>query len=133
MDKALISIMLLYYLFIVALMFYMFKKRTKAIKNKEVKFSHFKAYQGSTPEYLVVIQNHFNNQFQLPIIFFIVTSLIVALNKVSLLAVVLASLFLISRLIHTYIHLGSNKPLIRAIAYFVGVIIVAIQWSLLLI
>ena len=67
MDKILISIMGFYYFYILAYMYYMFIFRRRAVANKEVRARHFKAYQGDTTESLQIIQNHFNNQFQVPI------------------------------------------------------------------
>lgn len=125
MDKALISIVLFYYCYIIGFMFYMFKKRKQAIKDKLVHYTHFKSYQGETTEYLQIIQNHFNNQFQIPLIFFTVCVLTISMKKVTIITIILAILFVITRIIHTLIHLGSNHLIKRAMSYFAGVVIIA--------
>jgi hypothetical protein len=127
MDKILISIMGFYYFYILAYMYYMFIFRRRAVANKEVRARHFKAYQGDTTESLQIIQNHFNNQFQVPILFFIVCVLCLQQQSVTRLSILLASLFVISRIIHSIIHLGQNHPLKRALVYFIGVILVGMM------
>jgi len=127
-DRSLIIIMTLYYFYIVAYMFYMFNKRKQAVLRNEIRTSHFRAYTGETPDYLKVIQNHFNNQFQIPILFLIVCLLTIQQQKTSRLVIGLAIVFVISRIVHSLIHLGGNNVIKRASAYFTGVVIVGIMF-----
>lgn len=124
LDKVLIIIMILYYFSIIALMFFMFTKRKQAIKNRQVEAKHFKSYQGATTEYLAIIQNHFNNQFQIPILFFFACLLTMQQNNVTSLTIILAVSFVTTRLYHSFQHLGANHLLKRAYGYFLGVLIV---------
>ena len=126
MNSILIGTVCFYYLYIFFLLFFMMKQRVKAIKNKEINGSYFKSYMGKTPEYLQVIQNHMNNQFQIPVIFFIACLFIIQQNAVTQLTVVVAIIFVISRMLHTYVHLGSNAPMKRAYSYMIGLICVGI-------
>jgi hypothetical protein len=127
MDKILIGIMGFYYFYILAYMYYMFTCRRQAVANKEVRARHFKAYQGDTTENLQIIQNHFNNQFQVPILFFIVCVLCLQQQNVTQFTIIIASLFVITRMIHSVIHLGQNNPLKRALVYFLGVVLVGVM------
>jgi hypothetical protein len=124
MDKVLIGILCFYYFYILAYMYYMFVSRKKAIVQKEVRARYFKSYQGETTERLQVIQNHFNNQFQVPILFFIVSVLCLQQNKVTIVTIIFAILFVLTRLMHSFIHLGENHPLKRAMIYFLGVVLI---------
>lgn len=130
MDRNLILVMTFYYFYIVAYMFYMFNKRKQAIIKKEIRTSHFKAYSGETPDYLKVIQNHFSNQFQIPMMFMVACLLTLQQQKTSSLVVGLAILFVLSRIVHSLIHLGGNNVMTRASAYFTGVVIVGIMFIL---
>lgn len=132
MQKILVSIMTFYYFYIVALMFYMFKTRKKAVIEKIIPLKHFKSYQGETPEYLQILQNHFNNQFQIPLIFFVVCLLSLQQNAVNNFTIGLAICFVISRICHTLIHLGSNHIMNRAMSYFTGAFIVGLMFILIL-
>ena len=133
MEKALFSIVLMYYLYIVGMMCYAFTRRKKAFARGEVDGEYFKTYMApGTPE-LVVLQNHINNQFQIPVIFFIACVAAKLFQAVTPLTLILAVAFVLSRLIHSYIHLTTNRVLRRAAAYFVGCIILAAMWVHILI
>ena len=128
LDKILIFIVSGYYFYIVGIGVYIFLTRKKAVEKKEVSFSHFKSYTGETTEYLTVVQNHYSNQFQMPVLFMIVCLLSLQQHSVNALTIVLASLFFISRVVHSYIHLGSNNILNRAKSYFFGVFMIAFMF-----
>ncbi len=128
MNQILIAIMFSYYVFIVILLLYMFLARRKSILNNEVRLSHFKSYTGSSTEKLVVLQNHFNNQFQIPVIFLIACTLAISQNSVNVYVIIFSILFVISRIVHSIIHLGTNNVLHRASSYFVGIVCVFIIW-----
>lgn len=117
-----------YYFFLMGLMIYLFKVRTKAVKEERVSFKNFKSYSSESPEDLIILQNHYNNHFQIPMFFTMAGVLAIAQNTVGLITITLAALFIFSRLIHSYIHLGSNKLLYRAYSFFSGVIIVGLMF-----
>lgn len=120
MNTLLLMIMYAYFIYITFLMFHMFKARKKAVLKNEISASYFKAYQGEASERLAAIGNHFNNQFQIPVVFWIVCSVALSLNTVSYVTVSFAFAFLISRLVHSYIFLTTNNVIKRAMAYGVG-------------
>lgn len=124
MEKYLIGIILFYYAYIIYLMIYMFFRRKAKIREKVVRTSHFRAYLGDSDEELVIIQNHFSNQFQIPMVFLFACLLSLSLRSLNEITIGLSCLFVLSRFIHSYIHLTYNNVLHRAIAYFVGVIVV---------
>jgi len=53
-------------------------------------------------------------------------------NTVSTIFFSLACLFVISRMIHSYVHITSNKLMLRAGTYFSGVFMVAGLWLLIM-
>ena len=122
MEQTLIKIICFYYFYIILVLFYMFFKRKAAIRSKDISIKHFKAYQGETTTELQTIQNHFNNQFQVPILFFIACLISLQQNTVSSFTIGFAALFIMSRIAHSFIHLGSNNVIFRAFAYFLGII-----------
>ncbi len=133
MDKALFSIVFFYYLYIVAFLYYTFTQRKKAFYNKTIDYNYLKTYQaGGTPE-LVVLQNHFNNQFQMPIFFFITCVVAKLFNTINELTIGLALLFVVSRMFHSYIHLTSNVVLRRAFSYFIGIVVIILMWIQILV
>ena len=107
-----------------------FRIRNKALKDKSLSLSYFKTLQATekTPEKIIRYGRHFDNQFQLPPFFFItcLTGLVLQMQTPAL--VVLAWVFILSRIVHSYFHLGSNHILYRAIAYMSGWIILLAMW-----
>jgi hypothetical protein len=71
MKAAVLILVPLYISYIVAIGVMMFIKRYKAIKNRQVKLKYFKDYTGESTYELEIFKNHFNNQFQMPVIFLI--------------------------------------------------------------
>lgn len=120
MNQFLIGTMTFYFIFIISLMLIMFFRRKARVKSKEVRVSFFKAYIGESPEDLVIIQNHFNNQFQIPLVYMLACVLTIAQDKASIVTSILGTVFILSRMLHSYIHLGKNNVLHRAYAFFLG-------------
>ncbi len=85
------------------------------------------------PEDIVVTTRAFNNQFELPVLFYVVTTLYLFLMPFDTLGFVLAWLFVFSRYVHAYIHLSYNHIIHRLIAFLLGFICVIIMWINLLI
>ena len=100
----------------------------KAKKSNAIKFSYFKTYQGEAPDYMDVSRQTLKNQFELPIFFYFLISVILAFDKVSQLDIIFAWIFVISRYIHCYIRLTSNYVPNRAKAFKVGLFILIIWW-----
>jgi hypothetical protein len=71
---------------------------------------------------------NFRNQFELPLLFYAVVAFALIIHGADLLMVVLAWLFVLSRVIHAAIHIGPNKVRWRTPAYSLGFLILAIMW-----
>ena len=132
MTKLLLASILVYLLYFVGLLRYNLKQRLKAAReNKEIGkyYKNYKDHKEQIPERLHILERHIDNQFQLPTIFIPTVITFVALNKVTILAIVLAWAFVASRFLHAYIHLGQNHPLKRAKSYALGIMIIIAMWS----
>src|SRR5690606_35763134 len=94
----------------------MFLRKKKAIQSKLVRASHFKLNRADAPnipDEIIVISNHYTSLFEMPILFLIGSVLIVSLKLVDSYTLILAWLFVITRIIHTFVHLGSNNIMRR--------------------
>jgi hypothetical protein len=105
---------------------------SRGVKDQSLKFKYFKAYQGDVPEYVAVSRQTLKNQFELPIFFYFLISVILAFDKVSQLDIIFAWIFVISRYIHCYIRLTSNYVPNRAKVFQVGLFILIIWWVVFL-
>ena len=104
----------------------------KAKKADVIKFSYFKTYQGEVPDYMVVSRQTLKNQFELPIFFYFLISVILAFDKVSQLDLMLAWIFVASRYLHCYIRLSSNHIPNRAKAFQLGMFVLIVWWIIFL-
>ncbi len=100
----------------------------KARINKSIKFSYFKTYTGDAPDYVVVSRQTLKNQFELPIFFYFLISIILVFDRVSQLDIILAWVFVASRYLHCYVRLSSNYVPNRAKVFQLGMIVLIVWW-----
>lgn len=129
----LVGLMAFYFFYIIAIGLLMFQKRFQAIQQKRISPKYFKSYQGEIDHNLKVFENHYNNQFQIPMMFFITCLTGIALNQTHLFFCIIAALFVITRLLHSWVHLTSNYLPYRASIFFFGACLVGVLWINLLI
>jgi hypothetical protein len=108
--------------------------RKGAIRNGKVDYKFFHIYDSNkyqVPEFVTRYGRHFDNQFQMPMLFLItcLTTLHVAVEP--RVVAPLAWLFVVSRLLHSWVHLGSNKIIHRAAIYGIGLLCVIAIWVLI--
>jgi hypothetical protein len=128
MKRHLLLPMIFYVFYMWLLILNTFRVRVKALKDKRVKLSQYKANSGEIPDDVVVVANHFNNQFQVPMLFFVVCGIVLGLGLENQYTVALAWAFVGSRLGHTYEHLTKNRPMIRGYWYTAGWLIIMALW-----
>jgi hypothetical protein len=80
------------------------------------------------PKRTTQLANAFANQFELPVLFYVLTILEYVTHLASIVFVVLAWVFVISRLLHAYVHVTSNIVRLRGALYGVGAFVLIIMW-----
>lgn len=114
-----------------ALLFWMARSRVAAVKSKQVKMADVALGQLNWPPRVQQISNSYHSQFQLPVLFYVLTLLAIVMHQADLLFVALAWLFVLSRLVHAYIHTGTNYVPHRFKAFAAGVFILLAMWAIL--
>jgi len=85
--------------------------RWQAVKRGEVDYSSF-AFDREEPAAVARIRLNLANQFELPVVFYALVVLLIAVGRVTLFDVVAAWIFVAGRLIHTLVQtLTDNVPL----------------------
>lgn len=112
--------------------------RVKAARSGGVDYRIFKVYRNkeNMPDTMLKMSNHYDNLMTMPILFYLIVIMIYVTQNVDKAFVFLAWAFVITRLVHSFIHLGQNHPLKRFFAFGTGVIILfvmTIRLALLLI
>jgi hypothetical protein len=74
--------------------------------------------------------NSFSNQFELPVLFYVLTILEWVTRQAGLLFVVLAWVFVICRLLQAYVHITSNTVRLRGAFYIVGAVALMLMWAI---
>ncbi|MDJ0837838.1 MAG: MAPEG family protein [Acidobacteriota bacterium] len=112
-----------------ALVFITGRARVQATKKGEVKLSYFKVFQGDDcPERLLALSRNFSNLFELPVLFYTASVIFFVTNTVDLISLALCWAFVVSRGIHTFIHITYNKVVHRFAAFLVGFAILIFLW-----
>ena len=79
------------------------------------------------------VQYSFSNQFELPVLFYVLTILAYITHHAGFLFVVLAWVFVIFRLLQAYVHVTNNKVRLRGAFFIVSAIALAIMWIVFII
>ncbi len=110
------------------LIFWMAFERTGSVRRGETKIRDIALRQPAWPERATKISNCFDSQFQLPLLFYVLVIFAWITRQADLIFVVMAWVFVLSRLAHAYIHTTSNHVPTRFRAYAVGLIVLTLMW-----
>jgi len=94
----------------------------------EVKIRDIALRQPNWPEQATKLGNAFQNQFEIPVLFYVLVAYALLTRKADLVFVVLSWIFVLSRLVHAYIHTTSNRVSRRFFAYSVGTVTLLVMW-----
>lgn len=104
--------------------------RRGALVRGETKIGAIALGDPNWPARVRQIGNCFNNQFQVPVLFYVLTILVMYTKHADFLFVIMAWIFVVTRLAHAYIHTGSNYIRYRFNAYLIGTIVLLIMWAI---
>jgi hypothetical protein len=77
--------------------------------------------------------NAFANQFELPVLFYVLTILAWVTRHAGIVFVVLAWVFVICRVLQAYVHVTSNVVRYRSLFFSVGAVVLIVMWALYII
>ena len=105
-------------------------KRREAVKAGDATMSQFRENRDEPPQSLFV-KNNLANQFELPVLFHAVCLALFVTGGAGTAAIVLAWIFSLSRYVHAFIHVTSNRIRHRQPAFAAGFVAVVLMWGLL--
>jgi len=111
-----------------ALWFGMATLRTRDIKGGAVDRRRIALGEPGWPARTTQFMNSFANQFEVPVLFYVLVILLIVLRHADLLFVILAWIFVLSRIVHAGIHVTRNEVLWRGQAYGLGAIVLFVMW-----
>ena len=108
--------------------FYTLYYRVYCYRQKHVKLSYFKHNQGDAPEKMLRCNDNLQNQFELPILFYLLVVLVLIFHYESAALIWLSWVFVASRYAHAFIHIKSNHIGYRLGSFLIGFISVIVMY-----
>jgi hypothetical protein len=102
--------------------------RVVAARKGEVRLSDVALDSSRWPDHLRKRANNYQNQFELPVMFYVLIAVLLATRLVDAVQIIFAWLFLLSRLVHSYIHTGRNIVVDRFYAFLASVLSLMVMW-----
>lgn len=110
-------------------------RKAKAVKAGAVNRQEAALDNRVWPKDVVKVSNNIANQFEVPVLFYVICLVFYSINAAGMAVIVMASLFALSRYAHAYVHIGSNYVPMRLRLFLVGCLIliamlVLVAWEL---
>lgn len=130
--------MILAPLFVLVLMtfvigFWMAGLRAPAVSRGEIRTVDIDLRQPNWPRHTMQVANSYANQFELPLLFYVLTILAMFTKHADFLFVVLSWVFVLSRIAHATIHVTSNNLRFRGMFFGIGALVLAVMWLIFIV
>ncbi len=102
-------------------------QKAKAVKANDVDMAKTALNNDAWPEYVMKVTNNVRNQFQVPLLFYVICFVFYSINAVTTTVLYLAWAFVITRIIHAYIHMSSNYLPARFRVFTLGFVILVVM------
>jgi hypothetical protein len=110
------------------LLLWMFGARRGALVGGQTKVGDIVLGQPNWPARATQIGNCYSNQFELPLLFYILIALALPLRHADFVIVLLSWVFVVCRFAHAGIFVTSNDLKARSLAWFAGVLVLFAMW-----
>ncbi|MFY9687332.1 MAG: MAPEG family protein, partial [Pseudolabrys sp.] len=102
--------------------------RTSTLHRGETRFEEIALREPNWPVRASQFAYSFSNQFELPVLFYVLMILEIITRHADLLFVTLAWIFVVLRWVHAFVHVTNNDVRVRGAFYGIGAIILVIMW-----
>lgn len=116
-----------------AVMIGMMVTRTGALQRGTTRYQDIAMREPKWPYRAALFGNSFSNQFELPVLFYVLTILAMMTKHADFLFVVLAWIFVLFRVLQAYVHVTSNNVPFRGGFYGVAAIVLLIMWLIFIV
>jgi hypothetical protein len=104
-----------------------------AMRRGEVQVQNVDLRQPNWPRPIQQVNNSYTSQFELPVLFYVLTILAIISKHADFLFVVMAWVFVVARIAHAFIHVTSNNVRIRGPVFGVGALVLALMWLIFMV
>jgi hypothetical protein len=127
MNNDLIFLPVLAHILLIFMLYiYLGRVKTRAIKEGNVDRQIASLNSKAWPEYVVKVSNNLDNQFESPILFYMLSVIYFLTNNVNSILVLIMGIYVLSRYLHTYIHVTSNYVPHRYKFFLIGLLILLV-------
>jgi hypothetical protein len=116
-----------------AMMLGMMYFRTGALRRGETRLEQIALREPNWPLRATQFGNAFSNQFELPVLFYVLTILAMTTRHADVLFVVMAWIFVAFRVLQAAVHVSSNNVPYRGALYGIGAIVLLVMWLIFII
>src|SRR5690606_34327086 len=95
-------------------------RRQVAFRTGKTRWQEVSLRENNWPKPILQNSFAFSNQFELPVLFYVLTILALITKQADVLFVVMAWIFVLSRIVHAYIYVTSNYVPMRGLSFAVG-------------
>ena len=107
----------------------MLKLRYQAVREGNLSVAYFKLNRGGKePETLAKVTQHFDYLFEIPILFYVIATLIYVTGRVDTVLLSMAWIFVIFRLAHAWVHMTYNNVLHRKNVFLISTVVMYSMW-----
>ena len=107
--------------------------RGPALTRGEVRPEQVSLREPNWPSRALQVGYSFQNQFELPLLFYVLTILAIISKHADFLFVVMAWIFVLTRLAHAYVHCTSNNLRVRGSLFGIGALVLMIMWLIFMV
>ena len=111
-----------------ALLLGMVGARRSALVSRETKIKDIALGQSNWPTRATQIGNCYRNQFELPVLFYVLIAIALPIRHADLVIVMLSWVFVVTRFVHAGIFVSSNDLGRRSMAWLVGALVLLVMW-----
>jgi len=111
-------------------MFGMMYFRTSSLQRGETRFADIALREPNWPVRATQFGYAFANQFELPVLFYVLTILEIITHSADLLFILLAWVFVAMRVLQSVVHVTNNNVRVRGAFYGVGALVLFIMWMI---
>ncbi len=110
--------------------------KISAVKSGQVDETRRALFADAWPDEVNQINNNIRNQFESPVLFYVLLGMLSAIQGANILTLLLAWSYVVTRIIHAYIHIGSNivsqrlKVFKASVVLLIGLFL-CVVWSMI--
>jgi len=113
-----------------ALLFWLAPLRARDVSSGVVRLEDIALREPNWSRRTLQVAYSFSNQFELPVLFYVLTILAFATHLAGVVFVVLAWVFVVFRYLQAFVHVTSNNVRLRGGLFGISAVVLAIMWAI---